>query len=69
MRFASRSDEKIEKAKTVTAIFDGQYPLYFYYADEKKYELQNRSLFVDVNDTMLRELSRILGKENVAFVE
>lgn len=69
LRFASRSDEKIEKAKTVTAIFDGQYPLYFYYADEKKYELQNRSLFVDVNETMLQELSRILGKENVAFVE
>ncbi|MCH5317060.1 MAG: DNA polymerase III subunit alpha [Eubacterium sp.] len=69
LRFTSRNDENIEKAKIITGIFDGRYPLYFYYADEKKYELQSRSLFVDVNDTMLRELSRILGEKNVAFVE
>ena len=69
LRFRSRNDENIEKAKNVTAIFDGQSPLYFYFADEKKYELQNRALFVDVNETMLAELSRILGKDNVAFIE
>lgn len=69
MRFKSRDDENIVKAKNVTAIFDGQYPLYFYYMDEKKYELQSRNLFVDVNKTMLEEIRRIIGEGNVAFIE
>ncbi len=69
LRFKSRDDENIVKAKNVTAIFDGQYPLYFYYMDEKKYELQSRNLFVDVNKTMLEEIRRIIGEGNVAFIE
>ena len=69
LRFDSKYDHNIEKAKNVVSIFDGSYPLYFYYLDEKKYELQNRQLFVDVNKTMLLELKRILGNDNVVFVE
>ena len=37
--------------------------------DEKKYELQSRNLFVDVNKTMLEEIRRIIGEGNVAFIE
>ena len=69
LRFDSKQDHNIEKAKNVVSIFDGSYPLYFYYLDEKKYELQNRQFFVDVNKTMLLELKRILGNDNVVFVE
>ncbi|MDE5671011.1 MAG: hypothetical protein K2I14_06080, partial [Eubacterium sp.] len=69
LRFNSRNDNTIEKAKNVVSIFDGSYPLYFYYLDEKKYELQSRQLFVEVNKTMLLELKRILGSDNVVFVE
>ncbi len=69
LRFTSRSDENLPRAKTITSIFEGQYPLYFYYENEKKYELQGKNMFVDVNKTMLSELKRILGNENVAFIE
>lgn len=69
LRFSSKTDSNIEKAKIITSIFDGPYPLYFYYLDEKRYELQPRSAAVEVNKTMLTELSRILGEENVAFLE
>ena len=69
LRFNSKEDYNIEKAKNIVSIFDGSYPLYFYYLDEKKYELQNRTLFVEVNPTMLLELKRILGSDNVVFIE
>ncbi|MDE6659042.1 MAG: DNA polymerase III subunit alpha, partial [Eubacterium sp.] len=69
LRFDSKNDKNIEKAKNLISIFDGSYPLYFYYLDEKKYELQERTLFVDVNKTLLQELERILGNDNVAFIK
>jgi DNA polymerase-3 subunit alpha len=68
LKFASAGDERIEKAKVVTTIFEGDMPLYFYFEDEKKYHLQKRSDFVDVNETMLAELKRILGDSNVAVI-
>ena len=69
LRFNSKDDNNIKKAKNIVSIFEGTYPLYFYYLDEKKYELQNRELFVEVNKTMLLELKRILGSDNVVFIE
>lgn len=68
LKFTGKEDEYIHKAKVITSIFDGQLPLYFYYSDTKKYELQPRSDFVDVNDTMIKELKRILGDKNVAVI-
>lgn len=69
LRFNSRNDERLKKAKIITSIFDGQYPLYFYYLDEKKYEKQKRSDYVEVNRTMFNELSRLLGSDNVRFIK
>lgn len=68
LKFDSKDDERIKKAKVITSIFDGTMPLYFYYGDEKKYVLQSRYDFVDVNDTMINELKRILGDKNVAVI-
>lgn len=68
LRFQNEADPNIRLAKRVTAIFDGTTPLYFYYMDSGKYELQPREDFVEINETELKELRRILGKENVAFV-
>ena len=67
LRFESANDEKIPLAKRVTAIFEGNTPLYFYYADTGKYELQPKENFVEVNSTELDELKRILGDSNVAY--
>lgn len=67
LRFNSKNDEKIALSKRVTAIFDGTIPLYFYYIDSGEYELQPRNEFVEVNQTELNELKRILGDENVVF--
>ena len=68
LRFKNENDEKIALAKRVTDIFDGNIPLYFYYTDDKRYVLQPRVCFVEVNNTVIGELKRILGDENVVFV-
>lgn len=68
LKFDNKDDSRIKKAKVITSIFEGSLPLYFYYEDSKKYHLQPRSDFVDVNETMLGELKRILGDKNVAVI-
>lgn len=69
LRFQNETDPNIKLAKRVTSIFEGTIPLYFYYIESGKYTLQPRENFVEVNGTELNELKRILGKENVVFVE
>ncbi|MGN0522844.1 MAG: DNA polymerase III subunit alpha [Eubacterium sp.] len=69
LKFSSADDDEvIKKAKIITSIFDGDLPLYYYYEDTKSYELQSRECFVDVNETMLSELKRILGDKNVVVI-
>lgn len=46
-------------------VFEGNFPLYFYFCDKKEYQLQPTSKWVSVNEIMLNELIRILGKNNV----
>ncbi len=67
LRFNNKNDERILLVKRVTSIFDGTIPLYFYYIDSREYELQPRADFVEVNETELNELKRILGNENVVY--
>lgn len=67
LRFKNKEDKKIHLAKRVTAIFEGTIPLYFYYTESGEYELQPRADFVEVNETELKELKRILGDENVVY--
>lgn len=69
LRFSSENDERIKKATVIASIFEGDMPLYYYYLDKKHYELQPRSMFVQPNKTMLGELRRLLGQENVAVIE
>jgi DNA polymerase-3 subunit alpha len=68
LKFESKSDARVHKAKTVTSIFDGNLPLYFYFEDTKKYVLQDRLDFVEPNETMIAELKRILGDKNVVVI-
>ena len=69
LRFNNKNDERIALARRVTAIFDGNTPLYFYYTESGSYELQPKQDFVDVNETELNELKRILGDDNVVYVK
>ncbi len=65
LRFDSADDEKIESVKNLLQIFSGNFPVYFYYNDTKQYVRLAQSNFVSYNESMIRELKRILGDENV----
>ncbi len=51
------------KALNLAELFDGNFPVYFYYADEKRYEMT--PLGVMMSDYVLREFCSLLGDENV----
>lgn len=68
LRLENKDDERLERAKIITSIFDGTIPLWYYYKDEKKYVCARHSDFVEVNPTMLEELKRILGSDNVVYI-
>ncbi len=68
LKFKSQEDARIRQVKVITSIFDGSMPLYFYFEDTKSYHLQSNTDFVEPNDTMLGELKRILGSDNVALI-
>lgn len=69
LKVVGEEDPKWIQAKKDLAIFNGIVPLYVVFQKEKKFFRAPRSMAVDVNEPLLRELRRLLGEENVAFVE
>jgi DNA polymerase-3 subunit alpha len=65
LKFESEKSSLLEKAKSITSIFDGETVLYFYFDDTKKYMKAPKSMWVSVNDLLLNELNELLGKSNV----
>lgn len=57
-----------ERALKYTAVFDGPTPLYIYFTDTKKLRRTPASSWVSINDVLLRELGKVLGSENVAYI-
>ena len=50
-------------------IFEGNTRVYYYYLDAGQYDPQPVEKCVDMNAPLLHELERILGKENVVYIE
>ena len=69
LRFAGETCPEIERVQRVLDFFDGNKTVYFYYCDTKKYIRQPYSHSADVNAPMLKELRRILGEENVIYID
>ncbi len=57
------------KALKYTAVFDGPTPLYIYFTDSRQLMAAPISMRVSVNDVLIRELKKILGVKNVAYVD
>ena len=59
----------MKKSQVLLEIFEGQTPVYIFFNDIKKLCIAPQKLWVDVNNTMIKELKNILGDENVVFIE
>lgn len=64
LRFDSQDSPQVEICRNLLSIFDGNERTAFYYSDSGKYFYSSGT---QVNDVLLRELTKILGKENVIY--
>ncbi len=69
LKLLSRQGEQMEKTQNLLEIFEGQTPVYVFFQDTQKVSLAPRSLWVFVNDVLLRQLMELLGENNVKLVE
>jgi len=63
LRVPDMRGEVYHKALNLVELFDGTFPTYFFFADEKRYEVTPHG--VAVSDYVLRDLRVLLGDENV----
>lgn len=65
LRIDSLDSEKYKKIKNLIEIFHGRTPVVFCPVDSGKRLLAPQSLWLDVNDTVIGEMRRVLGDKNV----
>ncbi len=65
-RVKNRDCEEYKKIQHVLDVFDGSTPVYYFFTDENKV-MRHQGRLCDVNNSMLRELKRIVGDENVGI--
>ena len=63
LRVPSSRSREYYKALNLLEIFDGSFPAFFFFADEKRYE--NEAHGIAISDYVLKELKTLLGEENV----
>ncbi len=63
LRVPGGRDRLYHKALNLCEIFEGDFPAYFYFADEKRYDRDPRGIFLD--DFLLSQFREILGEANV----
>ena len=67
LRIPSKNDRVYDYVKRLLAVFDGDFPVSYYYSDTKEYEHLPRSGYIMLNDVMLDELRRVLGADSVVL--
>ena len=65
LRLPDMECKEFSKARNLLEIFDGTTPVVLYLSDSKKQLMAPRSLWVDVNDVLIRELKKLLGDDSV----
>ncbi len=63
LRVPGKSSLAYAKAENLALIFDGAFPAFFYYADEKKYE--SKPVGIHLDDYVITQFKELLGDENV----
>ena len=63
LRVPDETGDLYFKALNLAELFEGAFPTYFYFADQKKY--RTTPIGVALDDYVLRELRALLGEENV----
>ncbi|MBQ7957412.1 MAG: DNA polymerase III subunit alpha [Clostridia bacterium] len=65
-RVKNKDCDEYKKIQHVLDVFDGNMPVYYYFTDDNKL-VRHHSRLCDVNDSMLKELKRIVGDKNIGI--
>lgn len=65
LKLENMETDSFKKAKNLLEIFDGTTPVILYLTDTKKQLMAPRSLWVDANEVLVRELKKVLGEDSV----
>ena len=57
--------DRKSNVKNLLSIFEGDLPVYFYHEETKEYEFLGKDNLIWINDPLKKELTAILGKDNV----
>lgn len=68
LRVPSQESREFVKSEQYLDIFEGETPVYYYFLDTGKLACAPRRLWVSLNDPLCRQLSKVLGGDNVALV-
>ena len=63
LRVSSQKGADYFKALNLVELFDGEFPVFFFFADEKRYETEPHGFAL--SKYLLSELTSLLGEENV----
>ncbi|MDR1467317.1 MAG: DNA polymerase III subunit alpha [Oscillospiraceae bacterium] len=67
LKITNRNSVQYKKVNSILSIFSGKTPVYMFFEKENKLLLAPDDLFVELNDTLIRELKILLGDDNVAI--
>lgn len=65
LKIPSRNCAEYKKVSAMIGIFSGRTPVYIFFKEEKKLLLVPKSLFVELNEVLIKELKALLGEDNV----
>lgn len=65
LKFPTEHCAQVRRATNILLVFEGELPVYFYYADTGRYVRTPRAYWTTPNLVMVSELQRMLGTENV----
>lgn len=69
LRVPSKDSREFVKAQQYLEIFEGEMPVYFFFKDTKKLVCAPHKLWVTLNQPLYRQLTVILGEEDVVLVD
>ena len=65
LKLPNMENDSFKRTRNLLEIFDGQTPVILYLTDTKKQLMAPNTLWVDVNDVLIRELKKVLGEDSV----
>ena len=68
IKLSSNNCFEYERSKLLISIFQGYTPVYFFFEGSQKLMLAPKELWVSVNEPLLKELKKVIGKDNVVIV-